>query len=177
MQPLESELAPESILPAKLFDRPFGGARVQPEKRQVAVLADAVLTFHRWAGQRGCRELGVSSRKSRPCSPPMKQTAPSRSWPSATRSSSTPSISVGAFETGARIWKPRSNQSDPFVVTAMGRGIRWCSHGSGESLRAAMRSETDHRRGAAPWSESISLLTCIRAHLRVASHRQGESKP
>jgi len=51
MQPLESELAPESILPAQLFDTPFGGARVQPEKRlQVAVLADAVVTFHRWAG-------------------------------------------------------------------------------------------------------------------------------
>ena len=50
MQLLESELAPESILPAQLDDRPFGGARIQPEKRlQVAVLADAVLTFHRWA--------------------------------------------------------------------------------------------------------------------------------
>jgi len=46
MQLLESELAPESILPAQLDDRPFGGARIQPEKRlrlQVAVLADAVL--------------------------------------------------------------------------------------------------------------------------------------
>jgi len=51
MQLLESELAPESILPVQLDDRPFGGARIQPEKRlQVAVLADAVLTFHRWAG-------------------------------------------------------------------------------------------------------------------------------
>ena len=51
MQLLEAELAPESILPAQLGDRPFGGARIQPEKRlQVAVLADAVLTFHRWAG-------------------------------------------------------------------------------------------------------------------------------
>src|SRR5438046_10696217 len=50
MQLLEAELAPESILPAQLHDRPFGGARIQPEKRlQVAVLADAVLTFHRWA--------------------------------------------------------------------------------------------------------------------------------
>jgi hypothetical protein len=29
MQPLESELAPESILPAQLFDRLFGGGRVQ----------------------------------------------------------------------------------------------------------------------------------------------------
>ncbi len=44
MQLLESELAPESILPAQLDDRPFGGAQIQPEKRlQVAVLADAVL--------------------------------------------------------------------------------------------------------------------------------------
>jgi hypothetical protein len=58
MQPLESELAPESILPAQLLDRPFGGARAQPERRlQVAVLADAVLTFHRWAGSEGARAL------------------------------------------------------------------------------------------------------------------------
>ncbi len=50
MQLLESELAADSILPVQLDDRPFGGARIQPEKRlQVAVLADAVLTFHRWA--------------------------------------------------------------------------------------------------------------------------------
>ena len=56
MQLLEAELAPESILPAQLHDRPFGGARIQPEKRlQVAVLADAVLTFHRWAGNEGAR--------------------------------------------------------------------------------------------------------------------------
>ena len=51
MQVPESELEPESVLPAQLYDRPFGGARIQPEKRlQVAVLADAVLTFHRWVG-------------------------------------------------------------------------------------------------------------------------------
>jgi hypothetical protein len=51
MQLQESELAPESILPVQLDDRPSGGARIQPEKRlQVAVLADAFLTFHRWAG-------------------------------------------------------------------------------------------------------------------------------
>src|SRR5712691_6785705 len=50
MQLLESELAADSILPVQLDDRPFGGARIQPEQRlQVAVLADAVLTFHRWA--------------------------------------------------------------------------------------------------------------------------------
>jgi hypothetical protein len=51
MQVPEAELAPDSILPEQLGDRPFGGARIQPEKRlQVAVLADAVLTFQRWAG-------------------------------------------------------------------------------------------------------------------------------
>jgi hypothetical protein len=56
MQPLEFELAPESILPAQLFDRPFGGSRVQPEKHlQVAVLADAALSFHRWAGDERAR--------------------------------------------------------------------------------------------------------------------------
>ena len=48
MQLLESELVPDSVLPAQLYDAPFGGARVQPEKRlQLAVLADAVLTFYR----------------------------------------------------------------------------------------------------------------------------------
>jgi len=50
MQLLESELAPESILPEQLYEVTPGGARIQPEKRlQVAVLADAILTFHRWA--------------------------------------------------------------------------------------------------------------------------------
>jgi hypothetical protein len=50
MQLLESELAPDSVLPAQLQEAHFGGARIQPEKRlQVAVLADAVLTFHRSA--------------------------------------------------------------------------------------------------------------------------------
>ena len=47
MQLLESEVAPECILPAQYYDRPFGGARLLPEKRlQLAVLGDAVLTFH-----------------------------------------------------------------------------------------------------------------------------------
>jgi len=56
MQLQESELAPDSILPAQLYERPFGGARLQPEKRlQVAVLADAVLTFHGWAGDERAR--------------------------------------------------------------------------------------------------------------------------
>ena len=56
MQLPESELAPESILPAQLYDGPLGGARIQPEKRlQVAVLADAVLTFHRCAGDERAR--------------------------------------------------------------------------------------------------------------------------
>src|SRR3989442_6067724 len=60
MQLLESELAPASILPAQLQDRPFGGARIQPEKRlQVAVLADAVLTFHRWAADKRARARGL----------------------------------------------------------------------------------------------------------------------
>jgi hypothetical protein len=56
MQLLESELVPEHILPVQLYDRPVGGARNQPEKRlQVAVLADAVLTFHRYAGNERTR--------------------------------------------------------------------------------------------------------------------------
>ena len=56
MQLPESELAPEHILPAQLYDRPVGGARIQPEKRlQVAVLADDVLTFHRYAGNQRTR--------------------------------------------------------------------------------------------------------------------------
>ena len=56
MQLLESELAPDGILPAQLYGRPFGGARLQPEKRlQVAVLVDAVLTFHRCAGDERAR--------------------------------------------------------------------------------------------------------------------------
>jgi len=51
MQLLESELAADSILSAQLHDRSFGGARLQAEKQlQVAVLGDAVFTFHRWAG-------------------------------------------------------------------------------------------------------------------------------
>ena len=50
----ESELTPESILPEQLRDAPLGGARVQPEKRlQVAVLADAIMAFQRWAGVDG----------------------------------------------------------------------------------------------------------------------------
>ena len=56
MQLLESELMPDSFLPAQLYDTP-GGARIQPEKRlQVAVLADAILTFHRWAGEERSRK-------------------------------------------------------------------------------------------------------------------------
>ena len=40
MQPLRSVLAIESILPAQLYDRAFGGARVQREERlQVAIAA------------------------------------------------------------------------------------------------------------------------------------------
>jgi len=56
MQLPESELAPESILPAQVWERPVGGARLQPEKRlQVAVLADAVNTFHRLASRERAR--------------------------------------------------------------------------------------------------------------------------
>ena len=62
MQLPESELAPDSILPAQLCDRPLGGARIQPEKRlQVAVLADAVLTFRRWAGDEHVRARRLSA--------------------------------------------------------------------------------------------------------------------
>ena len=46
----DSDLAPDTVLPAQLVDAPLGGARIQPEKRlQVAVLADAVVSFRRWA--------------------------------------------------------------------------------------------------------------------------------
>jgi hypothetical protein len=52
MHVLDSELAPDSVLPAQLSELSIAGARLQPEKRlQVAVLADAVLTFHRLAGR------------------------------------------------------------------------------------------------------------------------------
>src|SRR5712691_989777 len=46
----DSDLAPDTVLPAQLVDAPLGGARIQPEKRlQVAVLTDAVVSFRRWA--------------------------------------------------------------------------------------------------------------------------------
>jgi len=52
MDQLESALAPITILPSQLYGPPLGGARTQPEKRlQLAVLADALVTFHRSAGQ------------------------------------------------------------------------------------------------------------------------------
>ena len=48
---LPAETTPDSILPCQLGDRLFGATRLQPEKRlQLAVLEDAVLTFHRCAG-------------------------------------------------------------------------------------------------------------------------------
>src|SRR5262245_38513476 len=54
--PREAELAPESILPCQLGDSLFGMARLQPEKRlQLAVLQDAILTFHRLVGVGGHR--------------------------------------------------------------------------------------------------------------------------
>lgn len=47
----EADIQPEIVLPSQLGDRPFGTARLQPEKRlQLAVLQDAILTFHRLAG-------------------------------------------------------------------------------------------------------------------------------
>src|SRR5207249_5672272 len=47
----QSELEPEIVLPSQLGDGPIATARLQPEKRlQLAVLQDAVLTFHRLAG-------------------------------------------------------------------------------------------------------------------------------
>ncbi len=47
----EAELVPDSVLPSQLGDGPFGGARLQPEKRlQLAVLEDAILTFERSVG-------------------------------------------------------------------------------------------------------------------------------
>lgn len=56
MQVLDSEVGLDSVLPAQLYGKPLGGARLQPEKRlQVAVLADAVVTFYRWAGRSGGR--------------------------------------------------------------------------------------------------------------------------
>ena len=52
----EAELVPDSVLPSQLGDGPFGGARLQPEKRlQLAVLEDAVLTFERSVGVDGAR--------------------------------------------------------------------------------------------------------------------------
>ena len=62
MHLIESELAPESVLPVQFSRGGAGGAERQPEKRlQIAVLADAVLTFHRLAGnqrQRARRLFG-----------------------------------------------------------------------------------------------------------------------
>jgi hypothetical protein len=143
---LESELAPESILPAQLFDRRFGGARVQPEKRlQVAVLADAVLTFHRWAGDEGARARRFF--------------AEVETW-FASDEADGPFTFMAICDSlkfdptwirrGLRDWrthleatvKPkRSLRRD-----SNGTQIRWCSHGSGESLRFAVRSETTRSR-------------------------------
>jgi hypothetical protein len=52
----EPGLEPESLLPCQFGDRLFGAARLQPEKRlQLAVLQDALLTFHRLLGVDGAR--------------------------------------------------------------------------------------------------------------------------
>jgi hypothetical protein len=48
---LPAETTSDSVLPCQLGDRLFGATRLQPEKRlQLAVLEDAVLMFHRFAG-------------------------------------------------------------------------------------------------------------------------------
>jgi hypothetical protein len=53
---VETELAPESVLPCQLGDRLLGTAALQPEKRlQLAVLQDALATFHRLVGVAGPR--------------------------------------------------------------------------------------------------------------------------
>jgi hypothetical protein len=53
---METELAPESVLPCQLRDRLFGTAALQPEKRlQLAVLQNALATFHRLVGLQGRR--------------------------------------------------------------------------------------------------------------------------
>jgi hypothetical protein len=53
---LMAELAPETLLPCQFDDRLFGATRLQPEKRlQLAVLEDAVLTFHRCAAGQNTR--------------------------------------------------------------------------------------------------------------------------
>jgi len=52
----DGELAPDSVMPCQFDDRLAHTARLQPEKRlQLAVLQDAVLTFHRLAGLKGRR--------------------------------------------------------------------------------------------------------------------------
>ena len=52
----EADLAPDSVLPCQFDDRLARTTRLQPEKRlQLAVLQDAVLTFHRLAGVSGRR--------------------------------------------------------------------------------------------------------------------------
>lgn len=52
----EVELEPDIILPAQLGGGYLDGARLQPEKRlQLAVLEDAVMTFHRCVGTPGFR--------------------------------------------------------------------------------------------------------------------------
>ncbi len=55
-EPAEAQIIPDSILPEQLFGVPFGGARLQPEKRlQLAVLEDAVMVFQRCARDQGTR--------------------------------------------------------------------------------------------------------------------------
>ena len=133
MQLLESELAPESILPAQLYGMPFGGARIQPEKRlQVAVLADAVLTFHQCAGDERARARRLFAE----VDAWFASDDPNGPFAFVTICDSLkfdPATSAEDSGSGARTWKPQPSESSPFVVSAMGRGIRLSSHGSGES--------------------------------------------
>lgn len=58
----EARIVPDCLLPGQLLDTPFGGSRLQPEKRlQLAVLEDAVMVFRRCVfapGGRARRLLG-----------------------------------------------------------------------------------------------------------------------
>src|SRR5437899_11246119 len=101
-------MQPDTILPEQLSDRPFGGARIQPEKRlQVAVLADAVLTFHRWAAVERARARCLFAEVEAWFASEDADGPPSASSPSATRSTSTPPTSAGDSGTGTRPWKPQ----------------------------------------------------------------------
>jgi len=148
MQLLEAELAPESILPEQLDDRPFGGARTQPEKRlQVAVLADALLTFRRWAGVEQPRAWRLF--------------ADVDAW-FASDDANGPFTFVTICDSlgfdpayvrrGLRqspAWKPRPSESGMYAVTAAGPGIRCFSRDSGEWRSPPAAGSTRRTEGGA----------------------------